>query len=232
VLAAQVSYHRGWRWEAFERVAENLTADASRRNDIIEDEGVAARFPRVGVMIRGLIVPDYEFQPFGLSWARFFPSVATAAAETFHYPPPLSPEFWQIYSEPVNEFLAAAAALQRVFKVLSVGVDLGNLASQQPEQIAGALQILQHLISPASPMPVISKDGFIQERMSMPSLLCALSLMMLQDLAGYRRLFRCKVCGKPAVAGSSKTRNCSEKCRDLGKKRRKKAKIIAAQVGD
>lgn len=232
VLAAQFSYHRAWRWESFARVAEDQVGDASRQGEVIDEGEVAACFPKPGVMIRGLIAPDYKFESLSSSWAQFFPAVPAEEAETFPYPLPLTMDFWALYGEPVADMLAAAAALRAVFDEFSSGVDLKSVLRERPEQVAVAVQGLQHVIAPACPMPVISADGFVQERLSTPSLLCSLGLMMLQDLASFRRLFRCQVCGRPAVAGSNKTRNCSERCRDLGKKRRKAQSLSSKPTRD
>ena len=42
------------------------------------------------------------------TWSNFFPSVPRQDRETYAYPVPYSQAFWEIYSEPVSEFLRAA----------------------------------------------------------------------------------------------------------------------------
>ena len=99
-------------------------------------------FPRPGVILRpSLGKSNLESQPLSKSWARYFPQVHEWEAETYQYPIPLSRQFWEIYTEPMKNFLGFAFEFHQAVKTLS------SLGKRSLEQLGQSERTPVHLAS-------------------------------------------------------------------------------------
>jgi hypothetical protein len=51
-------------------------------------------------------------EPLTDTWARCFPSIRTGQRSTYGYPAPYSDRFWELYAEPVEDFVLVAERLR------------------------------------------------------------------------------------------------------------------------
>ena len=87
----------------------------------VSGEGESPSHDPAGIMLHPIADSvEMVFEPFGQTWARFFPSVPHDQWESYRYPPPLSETFWALYCEPVEEFMDAATWLKEALTTLAV----------------------------------------------------------------------------------------------------------------
>lgn len=158
-------------------------------------------------------VHHLRFEPLARTWARFFPDVRRRESETYDYPEPGGERFWEMYAEPLLEFMAEAAALGRV---------LEELASEQLP--ARGLRMLEELVRPVVPSLERTQNGSLRQKWVCPSLLTSFAMMALLDQAEGRRLLRCD-CGRLFVPLSPKAEYCSERCRARVQMRRYRQRL-------
>lgn len=135
-------------------------------------------------------------------------------------PKPLTPEFWAVYGEPVQDFLDQC---QSFVDAIS---ELGNAS---PEELGGVgslcegQYVLNQLSASVTPLIEISAESrrFVL-RWRFRSLLASLAMMVLQDLTENRRVFTCQNCGTVFVSHSPKAAYCGNRCRKTAEKRRQR----------
>ncbi len=170
--------------------------------------------PRVecGVQLQDLRTARVgEREPFGKTWARFFPSVPRRARETYPYPLPLTPTFWTLYAEPINDFLDAAKAIREALE------DCGTRRNR--DRLNRGLRTLNALVDPIGPS-LRFEGGRFQHRWRAPALLTSLAQMVLQDLTGGGRVAACAACRSPFVVRAYQERFCTRRCRRRDEGRR------------
>jgi hypothetical protein len=153
---------------------------------------------------------EVRAEPLGQTWAEYFPDVPPKQRERFHYPVPLSGEFWKQYAEPVHEFLAAAVTLCDALQQVR--------AADSATDFNVAAKALHALVSPARLRLHRSDDGQIRQQWACPSLLASLAVSALLDLARGALRF-CENCGTPFVTDSYQGKFCKQQCRWAHEKR-------------
>jgi hypothetical protein len=78
-----------------------------------------------GTLMRD-IYGNVEWRPLEDSWGRFFPNVLPIERKRFPYPIPYDDEFWQLYSEPLLDFVETARLLSECGKAVSMRTALQN----------------------------------------------------------------------------------------------------------
>lgn len=139
----------------------------------------------------------------GDAWGRYFlrPGVRANDRETWHYPQPLTADFWDAYVEPLGEFLAAARMLRRALEELT--------ATPHGYEQAGG-KTLSRLLAPMGLDLVLGADG-LRESWRGPSLLSMLAAMAALDTMRARvRMCRC---GNVVTNEDPRVEYCSPKCR-------------------
>jgi len=153
----------------------------------------------------------------GTYLARFFPQVNSRQAESYDYPCPQSPQFWQDYSEPIEEFLRFTQELW------SIHHELGLRGKSSAQDIAGPISRLNQLIAVLSPEVVMSPNGLLGVALVSSSLLGYLVGELLEDLRSDKLQRRCHYCEQPLTVANPKALYCPEH-REAGRKRKQRQK--------
>jgi hypothetical protein len=173
--------------------------------------------------VQGLIV-----EPLDHAWGDFFPDVPAKAKGTFSYPMPTGQEFWHMYSEPMDRFLAGITTLSDALEAAK----WMERAEPTPYGISRS-RLLNEIVSPVSPM-VACSDGSYRIRWSSPSQLASLAMMAILDLAeAGATVFACPVCSTHFVSRAYQVVYCSDRCRRTAQKRaqRERLKLRNARKG-
>lgn len=129
----------------------------------------------------------------------------------FEFPKPLSPEFWSVYSERVDDFLSFAMAFVEAVEPVLADRNTANLAK------------FQEFLGPAGICLSYDAEGRVRQRSVCPSLLSSFACMALQDASAGRRLLLCEGCGGPFVTSAYQSRYCSLRCAWKHRKRKARA---------
>ena len=161
-------------------------------------------------------------EPFKQTWARFFPSIPKKQIETYLYPPPFTPPFWEIYSESVSDFFMGVFALRDALLSLN---GLAPSDPQQPPSRSPGFSLLNNLVSASSMAIAAASDGSLSQEWCASSLLGCFAMMALQDLTLNRKVIRCEKCNRLFVSEAYQARYCSDKCRHTAQKRRYRQRL-------
>jgi hypothetical protein len=148
-------------------------------------------------------------EPVATTWARFFPGVSMASHDRFSYPQPLTDSFWEMYAEPLGDFLSGARALQQVLSSMKVRGSR-KLRALHGLAMGGLPQLINALVAPTGLATPLHKSGLGLNWVG-GSLLASLTLMLLEDLSLGRAL-QCP-CGQLFVSSAYQARYCSRRCR-------------------
>lgn len=165
--------------------------------------------PQPTAIVQPIVGSTISVERLSTTWARFFPDVPEEAQETFPYPEPLTEPFWEVYGEPLDEFLSGARALQ----------DLLNGIKMQRERrlrefqtfTGGPFAMADSLVAPMGLGVRISPSGRVDLNFVGNSLLATLTVMLLEDLSRGKAL-QCP-CGQLFVSSAYQAHYCSKRCR-------------------
>jgi predicted RNA-binding Zn ribbon-like protein len=166
------------------------------------------------------------------SWGEYFQTLNWEEREQYHYPPPLSPGFWKLYTEPIHEFILAARELRDAVIVLGQCKDGRSEAAKASD----ATQRLAALSGGVSPIILVrqgKKLPRLSEHWVSTSLIGSLAMMAHLDQIGRHRVLRCAnpPCSHLFVTSAYQAEYCSIKCREAAQKRRYRARTKEAQDG-
>jgi hypothetical protein len=157
----------------------------------------------------------------GITWGRFFPTVPALQREVFLYPSPLTEEFWNLYAEPVADFLSGMHALMGLHQAIRLFQSKSRKA-RRLQKLQDALTprhlVAEGLLAGVSQALQWNPDRRIRQKWVTSSLLASLATMMVEDLTNGRALL-CGACGRPFVSGAYQARFCSVRCRWACQKR-------------
>ena len=183
---------------------------------------------RPGVYLRKDI-QDHEltFEPLGETWARFFPDVPDNAINTYDYPTPFSPEFWQQYAEPVAGFSIAARGFRDAVDIARTIGSQRRVSEEDQPRVLQAEDLINALAAPARPLLYAAAKGY-GFGYACHSLLAAYAMMVELDLSS-ARLLECAnaKCRSLFVTKAAAGKYCSRTCRgnvQMRKYRRKRAR--------
>ncbi len=218
-----------------------------RDGELIPDDKVPNFLPRRGVSIRGPLgltqrrsAETYEEQqthhhePFAKTWDRYFtrlpdPQLARAipsdSRSSYPYPSPAHPGFWNLYAEPVGDFLAAAiafndalAGIEAVFRKSRITLNEANRLFEESGRLNDFLFGAAPVLDPAGPRR-------LEQRWAAPSLIGAYAIMALEDLINPgKRSFRCGACNRLIIGAKRNAAYCSDTCKNTAKVRRQRAR--------
>jgi len=160
-------------------------------------------------IVHSVADPTISVETLSTTWARFFPDVPVEAQETFPYPLPLSKPFWEIYGEPLDEFLSGARALQDLLS----GIKLQGARPLRAFQkhTGGAFAMADSLVAPMGLGVRISPSGRVDLNFVGNSLLATFTVMLLEDLSRGKAM-QCP-CGQLFVSSAYQAHYCSKRCR-------------------
>jgi hypothetical protein len=161
-------------------------------------------------LVQDLRGPAVQVEHLSTTWGRFFPEIPVEDRETFAYPQPLTAPFWNLYAEPLQDFLSAARALRELLSALRFqkSTKLRRIHSA----LSGGLPLVMNgLIAPVGLGAQIKQRSIESMKLVPGSLLASLTLMLLEDLLRGRAL-QCP-CGKLFVSKAYQARYCSRRCR-------------------
>lgn len=176
---------------------------------------VPSQWPSGARTAHALIAPieggAAEFESLDRTWGHHFPRVPEYLRQEYNYPAPQTPAFWKGYGEPIHEFVHAAyLLLNGIEAMLTPKVEFA------PQR--GALR-LAHLASESTAWLEQQKDGSWELAWRAGSLLSALAMMAMQDIAG-RTLRACEGCSRLFQTNAYQGQYCSSTCRLRVQKRR------------
>ena len=196
----QVSLHRTPRgWQLQSRTA---------------DESSAAGWVQSPVVIRrAMTSARVTTEPISETWPGFFPSIPMDDRERYEYPHPTERAFWEIYQEPVRDFLDAAHSFTETLMTIAKGRETKTGASALDDYTL-AFHDLNGFAEPARWVVEPASDGMV-ERWVTPTLLAGLAMLALQDLRCGRQLRICANETCQNLFGSARYQSlyCSRRCR-------------------
>ena len=202
-----------------------IEGEAEREGELVSDDDVPKGWPKPSVLIQKLHNNIWVEEQFSETWSRFFPEMPNGNWENYSYPIPTSEEFWKLYAEPVDEFLAGVHTLSWAFDGLSHNNPIATASEKDEQSSRRGIKILNALVAPVSTKIIRLEDGSsFEQRWVAPSLLSLFAMMLLQDLTEKKRVLRCPVCGKRFLSDAYQARFCSDKCRYTAQKRRFRSK--------
>ena len=171
-----------------------------------------------------VIILESLFQEsFQQTWSRFFPSIPKKQVETYLYPLPLSPPFWEIYSESVTDFFMGVHVLRDA--LISLNKSPIQFDPQHPTPLPPGFRLLNTLVSSSSMVLGTNPDGSYRQEWRAASLLGCFAMMALQDLTQQRKVMSCERCNRLFVTEAYQARYCSDRCRHTAQKRRYRQKL-------
>jgi hypothetical protein len=195
--------------------AHGVLADKTARRGAVAGQGHWTAAQPV-VHLHKLATDEWATEPLTTTWARYFPDVPAAERAMYAYPAPYSTAFWRLYAEPMEDFVLAADRLRKAILAAARFLDSGDELADAPV----GPQLLNAIVAPAGPALLPTDDGY-EQRLVSPSLLGSLALMAQLDLAGRRRIIRCRndKCRQLVVASNYQTLFCSARCKYAVNKR-------------
>ena len=171
------------------------------------------------------IVSDPSLEPDG-GWRSFFPGVPSDRLERYLSWEPLSEGFWRHYVEPVADFAWQAKRFADAVTRLSAR-NLGDFTDTLYDHVivdeTSALHTLNEMAATVSPQLVREPGRRFQQAWESRSLLGALAMMVMQDLTGEIRLYRCP-CGRVISSSYPDTKYCGPKHRVRYRKQAQRAR--------
>ncbi|MFP5262367.1 MAG: hypothetical protein ACLGJB_10730 [Blastocatellia bacterium] len=169
-------------------------------------------------------VKDTLFQEtFQGTWSNFFPSIPKRQVETYLYPPPVSPPFWEIYSERLWDFFMGVLALRDALICLNESEDRSD--ERGITHRSRGFRLLNNLVSSSSMVLATDRNGSFRQEWRAASLLGCFAMMALQDLTQQRKVIRCEKCNRLFVTEAYQARYCSDRCRHTAQKRRYRQRL-------
>jgi hypothetical protein len=224
---SQVVYTRRGETGTFADIqyARPVLDDATAHHGAVADERYWAT-ARPVVHLCKLAFDEWTTEPLTQTWARYFPDVPVAKKATYAYPAPYSERFWRIYAEPIEDFVLAAHRLREAIEAATRALAGNGDLAREPGLSVGP-QLLNAIVAPAGLELIPTDDGY-EQRVVSPSLLGSMALMAQLDLAGQRRMIRCRndKCRQLFVTNSYQTEYCSVRCKHASNKRRARARTL------
>jgi hypothetical protein len=208
----------GWR-RSFPRPAYAREVDPALEGELVSAERLGADWLPVEALYRRLPEGKLERRPLNQHWHGFFPQVPDEQAETYAYPGPGTPEFWQSYSEGLGLFVGMAKYLAGIVQALEP-LQQGEALDEQQKTIAWrGLSRLNAFAAAVQPAATLSEKNRVRIAWSSPSLLGCFAVMLLSDLAAGQLIRACPNCGVFFLSGNRKAIYCSSSCRYAYQKR-------------
>jgi hypothetical protein len=188
-------------------------------------------WPAPHVVMQRLDTTRMESQTLGEGLGRFFPTVPADEHENYSYPCPVSAEFWQLYSEPLSDFIEAALVIRQIVEGVNLLPRENSPEKRMPKRILESLGLLNHLAGSGRSLLGKDKEGRLREHRIAGSLIGWLALMILHNLDEGKAIRMCAAedCDKTFTSSRATAEYCSRKCRLRVKQRRVRARQETAR---
>jgi hypothetical protein len=193
---------------AFREKLHEYTTSNTENHSPEGDTLSAAERRRLGVREPSIVLYEprwrvWRHEKLDDTWGFFFPEVRDVFDH--EYPCPLTPDFWGLYAEPLEEFLRAASA---------VWESVSFLTGKPSEMLTlMALNALRPLVQPTGLILEGPREHGFRRVWASPSLVGWYGLRIAEDLAEHAIARRCLVCNAPFLSPAYQARYCSERCR-------------------
>lgn len=177
--------------------------------------------------------PGLISEPLKATWASYFPGIPARVREDFAYPRPDSLEFFQLYAEPVSEFLEVGRLLLDSSSGLSAEKPLDETGALRDDDKFiklrrnwTSLRFLNSLSQSAAPIGLPDGGGGLRLAWSTSSLLGAIALMTLSAATGGMspRICAAEGCGEIFTPARMSRMYHSMPCKERQKKRNQRAR--------
>jgi len=195
-----------------------VTQQEFQPGDVVGSDYLPVEFaPPSAIVQSGLLNIELRQEPLS-TIGRSFPSVPIWEQEKYQYPMPLSPDFWRMYAEPLDDFLEAARALATAIRAMSK-----TNAERSTERAEGA-KILTSLIAPVMVSVYLDEEGEPRQQLASPSLLSSYAFMAMLDLTR-GTVYECKnrKCGRIYISDAWQSLYCSKRCKYAEQKREQRS---------
>lgn len=219
--------NRGWSCRrTLIRPPKIVDLSSGQRGQLVPRKVSPEAWARVSALRQDLRSSEISSQSLRESFGRYFPDVSSDEANDFAYPAPLSDAFWRSYSEPYGDFLNGLQCLAEALWSLGLHRESEERQDQlNIDRVSEGVDLLDALLSPASPTIVPGPQGRFDQQWVCGSLLCAFAMMALQDLAEGRHIRPCITCSRLFVSQHPAALYCSRQCRWKVQKRRQRGGI-------
>ena len=182
----------------------------------------------------------FHREPLSTTWTSYFPRIPSSDREGFPYPSPDSVEFFQCYAEPLGEFLRFGSLLLDSVEALSAErpFDMKDFPedeerTEELERSWSSLGFLNSLSQSAELIAVWESDGTVRQAWWTPSLLGAIAVMALNEVAGGLPPRICAIdgCGEVFKPVKRSARYHSAQCKGRQKKRKQRARARTRAQG-
>jgi hypothetical protein len=218
VLSAQVGGRRIARTRSGWEDTPHFPDDEEPAFEVIEEE--------IGC---SSILTQFDASP----WARYFPTLRRSDWRRQQPVLPLTPRFWEVYSEPLSDFVHVARFLGDAIQILGARKPpaIDDLAGNRTATLnrVGALARLNNLTGVVTPQLEAKRGRAYRQVWCSPSLLGHLAMQVFQDLVGARRTVTCD-CGVTISTAHSRARFCSERCGNRSRQRRRRRLVREARM--
>jgi hypothetical protein len=166
-----------------------------------------------------------EEVPLAESWGPYFPSVSPRERSRYQYPMPDTFEFFELYSEPLRDWLGALHTIGMAASLFAEAAEDAQEEGADDDWVvahaeAGQL-FLDGAVLGASPIVELADDG-LRTSWRAPSLYSYVALMLVDDLSGERRLRACENCGRLFTSSAYQATYCTPRCQNTAAKRRQR----------
>lgn len=204
----QIQYVKGpYCWDYPARVVDPM-GNWRQVKDKNPDELVFPSAEPPSVLMRSVSDGAIHSETIRKGWGRYFPAIPERERESYRYPLPDTKAFFEIYAEPVSQFIDSALWFMLAVK----GIAGCTEESLSEFQKVDRRDRLARLSSSGGPM-TDPKTGDRSITWNAPSLLAHMALMATVDMSENRILQPCENCKTLIVTGHARARYCSYTCR-------------------
>jgi hypothetical protein len=203
---------------------EDVTALGLTEGAVIPDE--AAR--RYGFLPPGRSFFDlddlrWKVEALNQGYCKYFPSIPQQDAENFAYPMPTSNRFWEIYAEPVDQFIAFVRAFRENAEAISeYDPATWQVVNPHPKRgPEGTVTWANHFMDSLANFVERKREKAHGKRRVLlsPSLIGVMAEMFSIDIDENRRIYYCATCGDAFASDGDRVRYCSARCRNTMQRR-------------
>ena len=201
-----------------------LPTDQKPVGDLVPRHYWDSRWQLPGVLIEDVKHGSgFSTQSLSSVMPQDFPSVPSSESETFAYPRPASPEFWNLYAEDGDSFVDTIQWFSNILNVLGRMKPASELSEDAQESINRACDALQLLVARVNAAIYTRLDGTFLHQCVPTSLISSFAMMALLDAAN-EFLKVCDNCDKVFTSSAAKARFCSPRCRNAFQRREWRAR--------
>ena len=233
VMAVQRRFFRSpTNWRQVSQSSANVDArvlppERKPEGDLVPKEYWDRRWAEPGVVWEeisfGQYGMGYESQPISHVMPHYFPTIPPSEGETYLYPNPTTPEFWELYGEPGHWIIRSAQWFSDILRGIVRIKPAEEMTDHELRDILGASEELEALAALTKPILYPVDEGGYTQKWFSTCLLSSFAMMALLDAAN-GLLNNCDNCDKLFVSSAARARFCSARCRNAVQRREWRAR--------